>query len=133
MSKQEELLILALRKALESPDGLEMLTRKGVLGLFPNSPAGKQAAQSALNQGWLQKKGYHPIPSRQSLCITCQGVEWLMESLKVPEMLTKAVALVEKASQQSFLDKDLKSVKSDLISLQLWRHLSKKLRSKRRH
>ena len=56
MSKQEELLILALRKALESPDGLEMLTRKGVLGLFPNSPAGKQAAQSALNQGWLQKK-----------------------------------------------------------------------------
>lgn len=119
MSKQEELLILALRKALESPDGLEMLTRKGVLGLFPNSPAGKQAAQSALNQGWLQKKGYHPIPSRQSLCITCQGIEWLMESLKVPEMLTKAAALVEKASQQSFKSSLWQTLASSLSRIAL--------------
>lgn len=97
MATQDEVITMGLKKALEFPQGLELLARRGVPGVFPNSPQGKQAGQNALSQGLIAKHGYCPVPARMMVCITPKGVEWLVDALGVAGLLEKASSFLAKA------------------------------------
>lgn len=94
MATQEELITIGLKKALEYPQGLELLNRRGVPGAFSNSPPGKQAGQLALSQGLIAKHGYSPVPARQMICITPKGVEWVVDAMGIAKLLEQAASFL---------------------------------------
>jgi hypothetical protein len=53
--KSTTLILAALSRAAASPDGAPLFARRGGVGLFPATPAGRQAAQRCQDEGWLRR------------------------------------------------------------------------------
>ena len=93
--KYSPLILEALARAAAQPEGTPLFTRKGVLGLFPNSAVGKPAAQRALAEHWLQGDA-----DGSSYVATNAGLNHLIDTQSPKAVLNDFVRVLEDRESQ---------------------------------
>ena len=93
--KYSPLILEALARAAAQPEGTPLFSRKGVLGLFPNSAAGKSAAQRALAEHWLQGDA-----DGSSYVATNAGLNHLIDTQSPKAVLNDFVRVLEDRESQ---------------------------------
>ena len=73
--KSTHLILDALSRAVAEPAGLPLFKAKAAPGLFPATPAARQAAQRCKDDGYLDI--VHTLP-REICAITDKGRAWLV-------------------------------------------------------
>jgi hypothetical protein len=93
--KYAPLILEALARAAAQPEGTPLFSRKGVLGLFPNSAVGKPAAQKALSEHWLQGDA-----DGTSYVATNAGLHHLIDTQSPKAVLNDFVRVLEDRESQ---------------------------------
>jgi hypothetical protein len=116
--KSTKIILGALSRAAASPDGAPLLAARGGAGLFPSTPAGKQAAQRCKDEGWLRalpveadisvaagdtavlvRKKAHVAP--ECFVLTDKGLAWLVGQTSPRQVLEDFVRALEARQAQA--------------------------------
>jgi hypothetical protein len=116
--KSTKIILGALSRAAASPDGAPLLAARSGPGLFPATPAGKQAAQRCKDEGWLRAldaEGEAPVAagdtallvrkkshtSTDLFVLTEKGLAWLVGQTSPRQVLEDFVRALEARQTQA--------------------------------
>ena len=120
--KSTTLILGALSRAAASPDGAPLFAARGAVGLFPATPAGRQAAQRCQDEGWLRPAAAEgngaapsPVPAADAAVLvrkrakdapethvlTEKGLAWLVGRSSPREVLEDFVRALESRQAQA--------------------------------
>jgi len=96
--KSTRLILDALSRAVVEPAGLPLFKAKANAGMFPATPAARQAAQRCKDDGYLEI--VHTAP-REICAITDKGRQWLVTQASPRQVLEDFVRVLEERRQQA--------------------------------
>ena len=96
--RNTRLILDALSRAAAEPAGMPLFKAKAAAGLFPATPAARQAAQRCKDDGYLHI--VHTAP-REICAITDKGRQWLVTQASPRQVLEDFVRLLEERRQQA--------------------------------
>ena len=127
--KSTSLILEALSRAAAEPDGLHLHATKGVTGLFPASPAARQAAQRCKDEGLLQSVRTETRgKSVAEVCaITEKGLAYLLAQASPKQVIEDFIRALD--ARQGQLSSIVDSVRRMQNSLDSIRAAAEKLAS----
>jgi hypothetical protein len=96
--KSTRLILDALSRAVVEPAGLPLFSARSAVGLFPATPAARQAAKRCKDDGYLEI--VHTAP-REICAITDKGRQWLVTQASPRQVLEDFVRVLEERQQQA--------------------------------